>query len=133
MGQVSVNSVDLHSGIFFSVYNAGSPVSPDGAGLLTVNFGEGSIIRVTGGSTVRGIRLVQNASRITVASDQRFMLMLESSSGVPVTIIHEDVTLDAEDRISVNDGADTAIDQKTVQVFYDGATNRWLIFDWAGV
>lgn len=116
----------------FRKSNDGIAYTPDANGLVTVPVANGAqVIVITAGSTLRGLRVEDDSGAAVVPSPGHLgMVILRSSSTVPVTISHEDVTVSATDRFSVSDGEDTVIDNKHTQFFYDGEISRWLANDW---
>ena len=99
---------------------------------------------VEAGSVIKGIRLVDEdgVPPVFEVDDvnncSQFLMFMLVSSGAAITIVEESLdVVEASERISVNDGASTAVDTKMVQVMYwpwlAGGVGRTRAFDWAGV
>lgn len=132
--------------IVFTMKGHDTPMTVDGEGVLTINVHEHNACMVASGTVIKGVRLV-NADGVhpdyevdpvtNLAQFPMYMIVVEDG-GLPLTIVHEsgDVS-EPRERISVDDGASTAIDTKMVQVFFwgwlDGGTGRARAFDWPGV
>jgi hypothetical protein len=116
----------------------------DGEGVLEIDVTSHNGCIVTGGTTIQGVRFVDGDGKhptytlnpVTNIAETP-MFMIESHDGSTLTIVHEsgDVSV-LRERISVEDGANTAIDAKRVQLFFYpwlGGVGRVRAFDWPGV
>jgi hypothetical protein len=133
-----VTGVRLKGPMIFTLEGHSTPLSPDGGGVLTLDIGNAGAFCVANGSVVKGVRFVGMPplrNDANIAESLMFMLQAEDSGSF--TLVHEDVAVTASERIDVDDGANTAIDAKRVQVFYEpwrgGGTGRTRVHDWAGV
>lgn len=111
---------------------------------MELNNGDGSCVVLANGSVLEGIRVLFEGDppypiQSELDDDDRAMLVLCAEDGGVISVVNEslDVTEPTE-RISVSDAANTAVDNKHVQIFFQripalGGSRRWRINDWANV
>ena len=136
MSWYDVTGVRLQGPMIFTAEGITTPLSPDGDGVLVLDLAKAGAFVIADASVVKGIRLINKPPLSDDGGNvaESCMFMLQAADGGLVTIVHEslDVTEPSE-RINVNDGASTLIDDKRVQVFYESWRQRTRVHDWAGV
>lgn len=141
MSTYEANHVYIKGYTRFESIGHDTPVTLPGDGVLEIAAGQAALVCIANGETLRGIR-VTHPSGGTMADewhdDDAIMLMIRAEDGGTVTVKHNDGTVaETIERISVDDGADTVIDAKIVQVFSlylpSVAERRWRVHDWTGV
>lgn len=140
MSTYEADNVSLHGPTFFDFVGWDSPVVLPASGVLEIGIGSGSAVILANGSVLKGIRLMEKD--LTTAYEMEDggsspMLMLMAEDGGTISVIDNSLdVLDESHRISVDDGSNTEIDAKTVQVFWrmvNATDRRWRIHDWAGI
>lgn len=145
MSSYEADHVFLQGPTFFNFKGADAPVVLPADGVLKIQLGEAAAIVLADGSVLKGICLLEHDGVTPFMLDplnpkeRRWasMLMLMAEDGGTITVVHDSADVaDLNSRISVEDGASTAIDAKTVQVFWrmiNATDRRWRVHDWAGV
>lgn len=142
MSSYEADHVFLNGPTFFKFIGADAPITLPGDGILKLKLSDASAVILAAGSVLKGICLLEDdgvTPFLFTAAEAAWapMLMLMAEDGGLITVVHE--SLDVADpliRISVEDGANTAIDAKTVQVFWrmiNASDRRWRVHDWAGI
>lgn len=133
-------TIPIISGItIFTMKGAVTPIEVDVEGVLEVSIEESGAVIVKNGEVIRGVRFVDSegepADLVVEGNCSQFiMLMVMAEEGGGVTVTHEDLGVsEPSERISVSDGAATAIDVKMVQIFGMPWLDRVRVNDWAGV
>lgn len=144
MSTYDVTKAIIRGPVVFVAKGHDVPMTVDGEGVLEICTWEHNACIVAGATVIKGVRLVDRDGDVpdyevddaaNLAQIPMFMIV---SDGAALTVVHEslDVT-EPRERISVNDGAATAIDSKMVQLFFwpwlGGGVGRVVAFDWPGV
>ncbi len=143
MSEYEADHVYLRGYTRFKFLGHDIPVTLPADGVLVIDeeSAQGAMVRIKDGEVLKGIRVVPNGGGDMVDEwddDDAAMLILMAEDGGTVTVIDEDVGVtEPMERISVSDGADTAINNMHVQVFNQytpsASGRRWRVNDWMNV
>lgn len=140
VSQYKADHVYLHGYMRFESLGYSTPITLPPDGVLEIGAGQAALICLAGGQTLRGIRITHPGGAAMSDEwhdDDAVMIMLRAEDGGVVAVNNNDATVATlDERISVDDGADTVLDAKIIQAFsivLPGVGRRWRVHDWAGV
>jgi len=143
MSEYEADHVYLRGYTRFKCLGYDTPIALPADGVLVIDedTSQGAMVRIKDGEVLKGIRVVPNGGGDMVDewdADDAAMLILMAEDGGTVTVINEDAGVtESTERISVSDGADTALNNMHVQVFNQYipsvSERRWRVNDWMNV
>lgn len=134
MSEYEVTNAYISGALIFTAQGHDTPVVLPGSGILTRSIFSPSEIILSSGSVLKGINLTfDNGDPVELDSDQRLMVMIRAEDAGGAVIVHEDVGVPADQRMTTWPGNNITVGPDKIQCWYECTTAglwRWRVPDW---